>query len=176
MSTNCPKTPGFWCPLLRLEEEAPNLCPTSWLSQTGVFSIWLRSMPNRYKNLGLVGFGNFYVVVIPGKNKSKFSGQNHNLSLGTCEKVAENGALWELFSASFPPHPTRAPGRFNLFLGPRRQACKVSMSLHGRPWVTFSTHSPLPSPPRATNFGLLKLCPQNGPLSIYSAGHGWRYV
>jgi hypothetical protein len=35
---------------------------------------------------------------------------------------------------------------------------------------------PVPSPPRATNFGLLKLCPQNGPLSIYSAGHGWQYI
>src|SRR5436305_9167313 len=110
-------------------------------------------MPNRYKNLGLVGFGNFYVVVIPGKNKSKFSGQNHNLSLGTCEKVAENGAFWELFSASFPPHPTRAPGRFNLFLGYSRQASKASSLPPRELLLTFSTSffslplppSPLPS-------------------------------
>ena len=44
-------------------------------------------------------------------------------------------------------------GRFNLLLGHRRQACKVSLRLHGRPWVTSSTHSPAPSPPRATTFG-----------------------
>ena len=81
-----------------------------------------------------------------------------------CERVAENSSQSRRFRR---PSPTRAPGRFNPFLGPRR---KVSLSLHGRPWVTFSTHSP------SDQFWLLKLCPQNGPLSIYFAGHGWRYI
>jgi hypothetical protein len=41
---------------------------------------------------------------------------NHK-SLGTCEKAAENGALGGCFRHPFHQRPSRAPGRFNLFLG-----------------------------------------------------------
>ena len=62
-------------------------------------------------------------------------------------KECRKGRIWELFSGPLPPHPTR---HFNLFLGPRRQACFEPP----RPWVTFSTlPSPLPSLLRATTFG-----------------------
>jgi hypothetical protein len=82
------------------------------------------------------------------------------------QKRATLGAVF----GALPPHPSR---RFNLFLGPRRQACFEPP----RPWVTFSTlprPPPLPSP--SDHFWVLKLCPKNGPLSIYSVGHGWQYI
>ena len=60
----------------------------------------------------------------------------------------QKGRLWEPFSASLPLTPTSAPVRFNPFLGPRRQACKVSLSPYGR---HVFRHTP-PSPP-PTNFG-----------------------
>jgi hypothetical protein len=59
--------------------------------------------------------------------------------LGTCEKVAEKGDFGSCFRA--PSHRTQ-PAALT-FLGPRRQACKVSLSLHGIPFSTLS----IPSPP-----------------------------
>jgi hypothetical protein len=36
-----------------------------------------------------------------------FSLEANTISLGTCEDVVENGAFGGLFSAAFPPKPTR---------------------------------------------------------------------
>jgi hypothetical protein len=76
-----------------------------------------------------------------------------HMYLCTCEREAENGSQSRRFRRPFHRTPTHASGRFNLFLGPRRQACKVSLSLHGRPWVTFSTHSPSPPLPERPILG-----------------------
>jgi hypothetical protein len=64
--------------------------------------------------------------------------------LGICERVAENGD-------SFPPHPTH---RFDLFRAPGAKRVRFPLSLHLLP---------------SNLFWLLKLCPQNGRLSTYSA-------
>ena len=74
-----------------------------------------------------------------------------------------------------PPSTTPNPAASTFFKSPRRQACKVSLSLHQTAGHVFDT-LPVLSPPRATNFGSSSSVPQNGPLSIYSAGHGWRYI
>jgi hypothetical protein len=59
-----------------------------------------------------------------------------------CEREAEKSDFGSRFRRPFH----RAPGRFNLFLGPRRQACKVSLSLHGSCFRHTPPSPPLPSP------------------------------
>jgi hypothetical protein len=63
----------------------------------------------------------------------------------------------------FHHRPTRAPGRFNLFLGFSRQESQ-GLSLHSRISPTFSTSllPPLLSFFRGAYFGLHELCCQNG--------------
>ena len=54
--------------------------------------------------------------------RSKLAPQPFTICIYAPVKEWQKRRLWELFSGALPPHPTR---RFNLFLGPRRQACKV---------------------------------------------------
>jgi hypothetical protein len=82
----------------------------------------------------------------------------------TCEKVAENGAFGELFSATLPPQPNPPSGCFNLFLGFPRQAPNFeppqqTCSCFRHPFCT----PPLPSF-RATYFGTTSSAPKMGPL------------
>lgn len=53
-------------------------------------------------------------------------------------KGGRKGRLWEPFSGPLPPHPTH---RFNRFKAPRRQSVQSFLEPHGKPLVTFSTHS-----------------------------------
>src|SRR5271155_1228168 len=94
-------------------------------------------------------------------------------SLCTCEKAAENGAFGSCFRHPFHHTPTRASGRFNLFLGSgassAQRASTAETVAHG---FDIHSHSPSPPPPpsplpQRDLFWLYELCPQNGLLSIY---------
>jgi hypothetical protein len=98
------------------------------------------------------------------------------------EKGGRKRGLWGLFSAPFPPRaPTRAPGRFNLFLGFSRPSVQGFEPLPRELLLTFSTSfitlpHPPPLPLQRVLFWLLELCSRNGLLSTYPAGHGSRYI
>jgi hypothetical protein len=60
--------------------------------------------------------------------------------------VGREGRPWEPFSASLPPHPTRAPGRFNLFLGPQAPSVQGCLEPPQPDRGSRFRHTP-PSPP-----------------------------
>jgi hypothetical protein len=95
----------------------------------------------------------------------------NQISLCTCEMVAENGAFGGCFRHPFHHTPTRTSGRFNLFLGssaPSAQRVSTVESL-----LTFSTstltHSPSPPPPPSSEGPILApraLSPKWTPLHL----------
>jgi hypothetical protein len=61
----------------------------------------------------------------------------NRISLCTCEKAAENGAFGSCFRHPFHRTPTRASGRFNLFLGPGAPSAQRAST--AEPLLIFST-------------------------------------
>jgi hypothetical protein len=88
---------------------------------------------------------------------------NIRISLGTCEKAAENGAFGTCFRHPFHRPQTRASGRFNLFLGSGAPSAQRAST--AEPLFTFSistlTHPPhLPPFLRGTYFGSTSSVPK----------------
>jgi len=102
--------------------------------------------------------------------------QNYYISHCTCEKAAENGAFGCCFRHPFHHTPTRASGRFNLFLGSGAPSAQRASTAD---FCCSRFRHPLsltPLLPQRDLFWLHELCPQNGLLSIYLAHHGSRYI
>jgi hypothetical protein len=85
--------------------------------------------------------------------------KTNNIHLGTCENAAENGGFGGCFQQPFHQSLTRAPGRFNPFLGFSRQAFQGLEPPAGLP--TFSPSFLLP-PPHFFRGPYFKLAFQNG--------------
>jgi hypothetical protein len=91
---------------------------------------------------------------------------NH-MKLCTCERVAENGDFGSCFRAPF--HRTQ-PAALTFFKAPSAKPVRFPRASTAGRGSRFR-HTPPPLPP-SDLFWLLELCPQNRPLSIYSASHG----
>ena len=104
------------------------------------------------------------------------SGKLNGIYLGTCDYAAENGGFGGCFRQPFHQSLTRAPGRFNPFLGFSRQAFQGLEPQAGLP-----TFSPIFSyyPPSLTFSEGPILVPQTRfPkwASLRSAGPGSQYI
>ena len=102
----------------------------------------------------------------------------NRISLGTCEKAAENSAFGTCFRHPFHHTPTRTSGRFNLFLGSSAPSAQRASTVIVAHVFDIHSHSPSPPPPLSQRdlFWLHELCPQNGPLSTHPAHHGSRCI
>ena len=84
---------------------------------------------------------------------------NYSISLCTCEKTAENSAFGCCLRHPFHHNPTRASGRFNLFLGSGAQRASTAETVAH----VFEIHSHSPSLPpflRGTYFGSTSSVPK----------------
>jgi hypothetical protein len=98
-----------------------------------------------------------------GEKFGAFCGvSQHKEHLGTCENAAENGGFGGCFQQPFHQSLTRAPGRFNPFLGFSRQAFQGLEPPAGLPTFSPSFLLPPPSLFQRALFWFLKLAFQNG--------------
>src|SRR5271156_2548031 len=100
----------------------------------------------------------------------------HNIHLGTCENAAENGGFGGCFQQPFHQSLTRAPGRFNPFLGFSRQAFQGLEPPAGLP--TFSPSFLTTPPPLTFSEGPILVPQTRFPkwVSLRSAGPGSQYI